>query len=38
LIHWINSIAQDSRLNIYTGEVEHAKRIQKFVPVPAGRR
>ena len=27
----------DSKGNIYTGEVEEAKRIQKFVPVPAGR-
>ena len=32
-LHWINAIAQDSRGNIYTGEVEQAKRIQKFVPV-----
>ena len=36
-LHWINAIGQDSKLNIYTGEVEHAKRIQKFAPVPAGR-
>jgi sugar lactone lactonase YvrE len=32
-LHWINAIAMDSRGNIYTGEVEQAKRIQKFVPV-----
>ena len=32
-LHWINAIATDSMGNIYTGEVEHAKRIQKFVPV-----
>ena len=33
ITHWINAIAMDSRGNIYTGEVEQAKRIQKFVPV-----
>ena len=32
-LHWVNAIATDSDGNIYTGEVEHAKRIQKFVPV-----
>ena len=32
-LHWINAIAIDSNGNIYTGEVEQAKRIQKFVPV-----
>ena len=32
-LHWINAIATDSVGNIYTGEVEHAKRIQKFEPV-----
>jgi hypothetical protein len=32
-LHWINAIAMDSRGNIYTGEVEQAKRIQKFEPV-----
>ncbi len=32
-LHWVNAIAADSRGNIYTGEVEQAKRIQKFVPV-----
>ena len=31
--HWINAIAMDSKGNIYTGEVEENKRIQKFVPV-----
>ena len=31
--HWINAIATDSVGNIYTGEVEHGKRIQKFEPV-----
>ena len=33
--HWINAIAMDSKGNLYTGEVEENKRIQKFVPVPA---
>jgi len=32
-LHWINAIGMDSKGNIYTGEVEQAKRIQKFVPV-----
>ena len=32
-LHWVNAIATDSFGNIYTGEVEHAKRIQKFEPV-----
>ena len=38
--HWINAIAMDSKGNIYTGEVEQNKRIQKFVPViePARRK
>jgi len=31
--HWINAVATDSHGNIYTGEVETGKRIQKFVPV-----
>jgi DNA-binding beta-propeller fold protein YncE len=36
--HWINGIAIDSKGNIYTGEVEENKRIQKFAPVMAGAR
>jgi len=32
-LHWINAIAMDSKGNIYTGEVEQAKRIQKFEPL-----
>ena len=36
-LHWINAISMDSKGNIYTGEVEQAKRIQKFAAVPAGR-
>ncbi len=38
MLHWINAIGMDSKGNIYTGEVEHAKRIQKFAPVMAARR
>jgi hypothetical protein len=34
-LHWVNAIGMDSDGNIYTGEVEHAKRIQKFMPVMA---
>ena len=32
-LHWIDAIATDSKGNIYTGEVEDGKRIQKFAPV-----
>ena len=32
-LHWVNAIATDSDGNIYTGEVEQAKRIQKFEPI-----
>ena len=38
MLHWINAVAIDSKGNIYTGEVEQAKRIQKFVPVMANAR
>jgi len=31
--HWVHQIASDSDGNLYTGEVDNAKRIQKFVPV-----
>lgn len=34
-LHWIDAIAVDSKGNVYTGEVEDGKRIQKFVPVTA---
>jgi hypothetical protein len=34
--HWINAIVIDSKGNLFTGEVEENKRIQKFVPVMAG--
>jgi NHL repeat len=30
--HWVHQIAIDSHSNIYTGEVDTAKRIQKFLP------
>ena len=32
-LHWIDTVAVDSKGNVYTGEVEDGKRIQKFVPV-----
>ena len=31
-LHFIDGIAVDSKGNVYTGEVEDGKRIQKFVP------
>jgi hypothetical protein len=30
-LHWIDSVAMDSKGNVYTGEVEDGKRIQKFI-------
>jgi len=30
--HWIHQIASDSAGNLYTGEVDTGKRIQKFIP------
>jgi DNA-binding beta-propeller fold protein YncE len=33
--HFIDGVAADSKGNIYTGEVETGKRIQKFVPIAA---
>jgi hypothetical protein len=32
-LHWIDAVAVDSKGNVYTGEVEDGKRIQKFVPI-----
>jgi hypothetical protein len=29
--HWIDAIAMDSKGNLYTGEVDTGKRVQKFV-------
>jgi DNA-binding beta-propeller fold protein YncE len=31
--HWVHQIAMDSQWNVYTGEVDSGKRIQKFKPV-----
>jgi len=36
-LHFIDAIAVDSKGNVYTGEVEDGKRIQKFVPVKGKR-
>jgi DNA-binding beta-propeller fold protein YncE len=33
--HWVHSIAVDSKGNIYTGEVDSGKRVQKFKPTIA---
>jgi hypothetical protein len=30
-LHWVDSVAIDSKGNVYTGEVEDGKRIQKFI-------
>ena len=32
MLHWVDAIVTDSRGNVYTGEVEDGKRVQKFVP------
>ena len=32
LFHWLHVATMDSRGNVYTGEVETGKRVQKFVP------
>jgi sugar lactone lactonase YvrE len=37
-LHFPNAIAIDSRGNLYTGEVDTGKRIQKFAPVMAAAR
>jgi DNA-binding beta-propeller fold protein YncE len=34
-LHWIDAIKVDSKGNVYTGEVEDGKRVQKFIPVNA---
>lgn len=31
--HWVHSLATDSQGNLYTGEVNQGRRLQKFVPV-----
>lgn len=35
-LHWIDAITVDSKGNLYTGEVEDGKRIQKFVLLNIG--
>jgi hypothetical protein len=30
-LHWVHNLAVDSKGNIYTTEVDNAKRVQKFV-------
>jgi sugar lactone lactonase YvrE len=35
MLHWIDAIVVDSKGNVYTGEVEDGKRVQKFVPATA---
>ena len=37
-LHCPNSIGIDTRGNIYVGEVDNGKRIQKFAPVLTGAR
>jgi len=34
--HWVHQIGVDSRGNVYTGEVDTSKRLQKFVPGQGG--
>ncbi len=29
--HWVHQMASDSEGNLYTGEVDNAKRVQKFM-------
>jgi sugar lactone lactonase YvrE len=33
--HWVHVMAVDSHGNVYTGEVDNAKRIQRFHPAGA---
>ena len=33
--HWVHQIAIDSKGNIYTGEVDTGKRLQKFIAIRA---
>jgi hypothetical protein len=37
-MHFANAIGIDTRGNIFVGEVDNGKRIQKFAPLPAGTR
>ena len=34
--YWLHQLVMDSKGNLYTGEVNNAKRVQKFVPVAGG--
>jgi hypothetical protein len=34
--HWVHQMASDSQGNLYTGEVDNAKRVQKFMLSTAG--
>ena len=31
--HWVHALAVDSKGNVYTGEVDNGKRVQKFKPI-----
>lgn len=31
--HWVHNLAVDSHGNVFTTEVDNAKRVQRFVPV-----
>ena len=31
--HWVHNVAVDSKGNVYTGEVDNGKRVQKFKPI-----
>jgi len=30
-LHWVHMVATDSRGNVYTGEVDTGKRVQRFL-------
>ncbi len=32
--HWVHRLAVDSQGNIYTGEVNRGRRLQKWIPEP----
>jgi hypothetical protein len=36
--HWVHAMAVDQQGNVYTGEVDNAKRIQKFKLIADARR
>ncbi len=35
--HWVHALAIDSKGNLYAGEVDNGKRVQKFARSGAGR-